>query len=97
MPTITTKFNIGDMVYVKESAEKDGKLVKGQIKEVLINQTIGREYPLIVRYRIDCGALVNRSNTWLEDQLLTEAEARAIARQVLHNKRVALELRENEM
>ena len=90
MATYTTQFNVSDIVYLRVPAEKEGKLVKGQVSEIVVNQTVGKQFPYVIRYRLDCNAAIQREATWLESDLMTEAQARDAAKQVIEKKIAAL-------
>ena len=97
MATYTSKFNLGDVVYIKRYAELEGTLIKGQVAEIIITHTAKVAAPAIIRYKVDAGAIVQRKTRWLECELLTEAEARALAKRVLHKKNVQAKAREDAL
>lgn len=72
--TITLKFSVGDIAYIKTDAER-GVLVKAQVSEVIVNVM---PHMHIARYRLD-SAITQRETRWLEENLLTEEEAKTIA------------------
>ena len=95
MPTVTTKFTVGDIVYLRAQAEVDGKMYKAIVEEVIVEQSYAPYVPPIIRYRIFAGGLVQRGTRWLEQDLSSYAEAKDLACKALHRKTVEAENREH--